>query len=190
MAKQRMFATVVTESDDFLELPIGAQALYFHANLSADDEGFVTGLKSMARLIGASEGDIQALMQGGWFDTFPNSKVLHVYHWNTHNHQDKGTSTSFFEEKKQLPPERRTYLNDKNAVEQRKILDAYDAQKARGVDMETGEIFQNFNPPTMDEVAEYFRRCNIGYDAITFHREMQAAGWPDGEGWKHRALDL
>ena len=39
MADRRMFHRLVIESDKFLDLPIGAQALYFHLGMQADDDG-------------------------------------------------------------------------------------------------------------------------------------------------------
>ena len=39
MAERRMFHRLVVESDKFLDLPIGAQALYFHLGMQADDDG-------------------------------------------------------------------------------------------------------------------------------------------------------
>ena len=41
MAARRMFAFAITSSDAFLDMPLSAQALYFHLCLSADDDGFV-----------------------------------------------------------------------------------------------------------------------------------------------------
>ena len=39
MAERRMFHTTVVESDAFLDLPLQAQALYFHLGMHADDDG-------------------------------------------------------------------------------------------------------------------------------------------------------
>ena len=39
MVERRMFHTAVVESDAFLDLPPGAQALYFHLGMHADDDG-------------------------------------------------------------------------------------------------------------------------------------------------------
>ena len=37
MAEKRMFTKKITESDAFLDMPLSAQCLYFHLNMSADD---------------------------------------------------------------------------------------------------------------------------------------------------------
>ena len=41
MAKRRMFSISLMESDEFYELSALTQALYFHLNLNADDDGIV-----------------------------------------------------------------------------------------------------------------------------------------------------
>ena len=41
MAEKRMFARSLIDSDAFLEMPLSAQALYFHLNMRADDDGFI-----------------------------------------------------------------------------------------------------------------------------------------------------
>lgn len=39
MANKRMFSVEVTETDAFLEMPLTAQALYFHLGMHGDDDG-------------------------------------------------------------------------------------------------------------------------------------------------------
>ena len=41
MAQRRMFSKKITETDLFLDMPMSAQCLYFHLNMSADDDGFI-----------------------------------------------------------------------------------------------------------------------------------------------------
>lgn len=79
MAERRMFHTGVVESDAFLDLPLAAQALYFHIGMHADDDGFVNGPKQITRMLGASPDDLTALIDGGfllWFDG-----IAVVRHW-------------------------------------------------------------------------------------------------------------
>lgn len=71
MAERRMFHTSVVESDTFLDLPLAAQALYFHIGMHADDDGFVNGPRQIARAIGATPADLQTLIDSGfllWYD--------------------------------------------------------------------------------------------------------------------------
>ena len=41
MAQKRMFAKTIIDSDAFLDMSLSTQALYFHLNMRADDDGFV-----------------------------------------------------------------------------------------------------------------------------------------------------
>ena len=62
MAKRRMFSQQITESDPFLEMPLSAQALYFHLGMVADDDGFVNNPKRTQRVVGANEDDLKLLI--------------------------------------------------------------------------------------------------------------------------------
>ena len=83
MAERRMFHTAVVESDAFLDLPVGAQALYFHIGMHADDDGFVNGPKQITRTIGAAESDLQALVNSGFLFNFDG--IMVVKHWRMAN---------------------------------------------------------------------------------------------------------
>ena len=41
MAQKRMFTMKIVDSDAFLDMPLSTQALYFHLNMRADDDGFI-----------------------------------------------------------------------------------------------------------------------------------------------------
>ncbi len=60
MAERRMFHSSVVESDAFLDLPAGAQALYFHMGMHADDDGFVNCPKQILRKLRRPQKDLQA----------------------------------------------------------------------------------------------------------------------------------
>ena len=62
MAQRRMFSKKITDTDSFLDMPLSAQALYFHLNMGADDEGFVDNVKKIQRSIGASNDDLKILI--------------------------------------------------------------------------------------------------------------------------------
>lgn len=83
MAERRMFHTSVVESDAFLDMPPGAQALYFHIGMHADDDGFVNGPRQITRTVGATADDLQELIERGfllWFDG-----IAVVRHWRMAN---------------------------------------------------------------------------------------------------------
>lgn len=83
MAERRMFHTSVVESDAFLDLPVGAQALYFHIGMHADDDGFVNGPRQIMRKIGGCQEDLEALYEAGFLLDFDGIAV--VRHWKVAN---------------------------------------------------------------------------------------------------------
>ena len=84
MADRRMFHKNVVESDAFLDMPTSAQALYFHIGMYADDDGFVNGPRRIARLIGASNEDLQLLIDNRFLLAFANGVVV-IKHWRMAN---------------------------------------------------------------------------------------------------------
>lgn len=83
MAERRMFHRLVVESDRFLDLSIGAQALYFHLGMQADDDGFVNGPKLIARQLKRPYKELQALIDAGFLLEFDGVVVL--THWRIAN---------------------------------------------------------------------------------------------------------
>lgn len=71
MANKRMFSIDVTETDSFLEMPLTAQALYFHLGMRGDDDGFVSNPRSIMRVTGCCESDLNVLVESGYIITIP-----------------------------------------------------------------------------------------------------------------------
>lgn len=63
MANRRMFSKDIVRSDSFLNLPVSAQALYFHLGMEADDRGYVNSAASIARSINATDKDMRLLIK-------------------------------------------------------------------------------------------------------------------------------
>lgn len=84
MAEKRMFAKAVIDSDAFLDMPLTAQALYFHAAMRADDDGFVANPKKIQRMIGASDDDLKLLIAKEFIFPF-QSGIIAIRHWRVHN---------------------------------------------------------------------------------------------------------
>lgn len=84
MAKKRMVSNQIVDSDDFLEMPLSAQALYLHLLVRADDEGFTNGVKRVMRMIGSREDDLKILI-GKKFVIMFESGVVVIKHWLIHN---------------------------------------------------------------------------------------------------------
>ena len=84
MAVNLMFSLNIVGSDDFLEMPPGAQNLYFHLNMRADDDGFVNNPRIVTRIAGATEPDLRCLADKGYILSFDNG-VVAITHWRVHN---------------------------------------------------------------------------------------------------------
>ena len=85
MAERRMFSKSVIDSDAFMDMPLSAQALYFHLALRADDDGFLGNPKMVMRMICASEDDLKLLIAKNFIITF-GSGVIVITHWKMHNY--------------------------------------------------------------------------------------------------------
>ena len=103
MAERRMFTKKIVDSDAFLDMPLSTQALYFHLNMRADDDGFVNNPKKIQRMIGASEDDLKLLIAKRFLLAFENGVVV-IKHWRMHNllRKDRYSPTQYQEQKEEL----------------------------------------------------------------------------------------
>lgn len=103
MAEKRMFTQKIIDSDSFLDMPLSTQALYFHLNMRADDDGFINNPKRICRTVGASDDDLRLLM-GKRFVICFETGVIVIKHWRMHNtlKSDRYRPTQYQEEFAQL----------------------------------------------------------------------------------------
>ena len=103
MAEKRMFTKKVTDSDAFTEMSSAAQALYFHLNQGADDDGFNNQIQMAMFKAHASTDDLKILLAKNFIIRF-ESGVIVIKHWRMHNtiRKDRYTPTNFQEELEQL----------------------------------------------------------------------------------------
>lgn len=99
MAERRMFTKKITDSDAFIELSSSTQALYFHLNQGADDDGFNNQVQNAMFKAHASIDDLKVLLMKNFIIRF-ESGVIVIKHWRMHNtlRKDRYTPTSFQEE--------------------------------------------------------------------------------------------
>ena len=102
MAERRMVSISLIDDDRFLDMSQGAQFLYFHLTMRADDDGFITPKKVM-RLVGASQKDLDVLINSGFLLAFESGVVV-ITHWRMNNtiRKDRYTPTSFQKEFNEL----------------------------------------------------------------------------------------
>ena len=102
MASKRMFNKQIMLSDDFMDMSAEARALYVTLNMCADDDGLVNNPKSLMRMSGASEENLEEIIENGFIHIF-ESGVAVILHWKVHNtiKNDRYTP-SYLEEKECL----------------------------------------------------------------------------------------
>lgn len=113
MAQRRMFSLQVIDTDLFMDMPLSAQALYFHLGMRADDDGFVGNAKRIQKLVGAADDDLKLLILKGFVIVF-ESGVLVIRHWRVSNYiqNDRYQPTIYEAEKNMLFVKRdKTYTN-------------------------------------------------------------------------------
>ncbi len=99
MAEKRMFTQKIIDSDAFLDMPLTTQALYFHLNMRADDDGFINNPKRIQRSIGASDDDLKLLIAKRFVICFENGVIV-IKHWRMHNtlRKDRYNPTQYQEQ--------------------------------------------------------------------------------------------
>lgn len=85
MAQKRMFSQQIVDSDAFLEMPLSAQALYFHLSMRADDDGFVNNPVKISRIINASSDDLKLLLAKNFIISFETGVIV-IKHWRINNY--------------------------------------------------------------------------------------------------------
>ena len=81
-----MFAKTIVLSDAFLDMPLSARCLYFTLGMEAMNKGLLKNTKSIARVIGCSENDVDILVKNGFLkeigDEFFQYEITHWYENN------------------------------------------------------------------------------------------------------------
>lgn len=83
MADRRMFHKKVVESDPFYKLPEGAQSIYMHLCMNADDDGFVNNAQGIAARFKAGQGKLADLVEKRFVLKFGDVYV--IKHWRIGN---------------------------------------------------------------------------------------------------------
>jgi len=85
MAQRRMISKLIIDTDEFLEMPVSSQALYFHLLLRADDDGFISSPRRIQKMTGAGQDDYNVLISRKYLIPF-ESGVCVIKHWRIHNY--------------------------------------------------------------------------------------------------------
>ena len=85
MAKRRMFNRDVIETDWFTDMPATTQLLYIHLSMEADDDGFVTNVKSAMVNAHATKDDLSILRAKNYIIDVEEGLYL-FKHWKQNNY--------------------------------------------------------------------------------------------------------
>lgn len=85
MAERRMFSKTIIDSDLFLDMPLSAQALYFHLSMRADDDGFLNNAQKIIRMTNATKNDYDLLLLKRFIIRFEDG-ICVIKHWRIHNY--------------------------------------------------------------------------------------------------------
>lgn len=209
MANKRMFSLSIVDSDAFLDLPLSTQALYFHLNMRADDDGFISNPKKISRIIGASEDDLKLLIMKRFVLVFEDGVIV-IKHWRMHNtiQKDRYKKTNYIDDLKQLSiKENGAYtfvetgcIQNGNSLETKCIqsvntdigldidLDLDKDLKETTTDVVVKKKQKKFVKPTQQEIAEYVKSLGKSLDVARFYDYYEAKGWLVGKSpmkdWK------
>lgn len=197
MAERRMFAKTIIDSDAFLDMPLSAQALYFHLNMRADDDGFINNPKRIQRIVGCPDDDLKLLIMKNFVITF-DSGIIVIKHWKIHNYiqSDRYKPTVYKDERNSLylKANKAYSLEPPNDKESECIQDVsmMDTQVRLGkvrLDKERNKREKKiFSPPSLEEVQNYCLERNNKINAQGFIDFYVSKDWMVGKNkmkdWK------
>lgn len=191
MAERRMFAKTIIDSDAFLDMPLSAQALYFHLSMRADDDGFINNPKKIQRMVGASDDDCKLLVMKRFVITF-DSGIIVIKHWKIHNYiQRDRYKPTIYQAEKQLLSEKdnKAYtecIQDVYTLDTQ-VRDRLELGKD-SIEIEDKQKRKRFVPPTLEEVKAYCAERKNNVDAERFIDYYTSNGWLVGKNkmkdWK------
>ena len=157
MAERRMFTKKITDSDAFIEMSSAAQALYFHLNQGADDDGFNNQIQMAMLKAHASTDDLKILMAKNFVIRF-ESGVIVIKHWRMHNtlRKDRYTPTNYEEEFKLLDIKENGAYTLGCQVVANGLPQVSIGEDSKGEDRVVEESIENSPPkPTKHKYGEY-----------------------------------
>ena len=149
-----MFSLSVIDTDKFLDMPVSSQLLYFHLGMRADDDGFVSSPKRIARTTNCGDDDLRILATKGYIIPFESGVVV-IRHWRQNNQlrSDRYRETVCKNEKATLSIIDNIYIESTNEAPDSIPVDIPNDIPAS---VPTGK-------PTVDSMV----------DSTTYHREPQ-----------------
>ena len=137
MANRRMFSLDVVDTDRFLDMSASAQALYFHLGMRADDDGFVSSPRKIAKASNCGLDDLTLLAAKGFIIPFESGVVV-VTHWKENNYirADRYKPTRYTKEAEMLEKIGDVYqLSTTGIPTDNQMVDTWDTQDRLGKDI-------------------------------------------------------
>ena len=137
MANRRMFSLDVVDTDRFLDMSASAQALYFHLGMRADDDGFVSSPRKIAKASNCGLDDLTLLAAKGFIIPFESGVVV-VTHWKENNYirADRYKPTRYTKEAEMLEKIGDVYqLTTTGIPTGNQMVDTWDTQDRLGKDI-------------------------------------------------------
>ena len=162
MANKRMFCLDIVNSDAFLDMPLSAQALYFHLGMRADDDGFIGNPKSIQRLAGASQDDLMLLITKRFLIAFDNG-VIAIKHWRMNNYiqKDRKKDTVYIELLNSLEVKENGSYTEKKIMDTVCIQDVSEMDSQISIDKDSidkDSIEIDNSCSSVDEASEFFEK--------------------------------
>lgn len=162
MANKRMFCLDIVNSDAFLDMPLSAQALYFHLGMRADDDGFVGNPKSIQRLAGASQDDLMLLITKRFLIAFDNG-VIAIKHWRLNNYiqKDRKKATTYIDLLNNLEVKENGSYTEKKRMDTVCIQDVSKMDSQISIDkisIDKDSIEIDNSCSSVDEASEFFEK--------------------------------
>ena len=173
IAERRMFAKTIIDSDEFLDMPLSTQALYFHLSMRADDDGFINNAKKIQRMIGASDDDLRVLASKRFIIPFESGIVV-IKHWKIHNYirGDRKKDTVY--------PEEMALLTEKENG-------AYSLRAEEPVLIETTSDCQSSDSQVTVKCQHRLGKVRSGKDRLNIEEEAPEAAPPKPKRHKYGA---
>lgn len=143
-----MFDKYIIDSDNFLEMPLTTQAVYFHLNMRADDDGFVDNWKSILRVIGGKEDDLKVLISKSFVLPFETGIIV-IKHWKINNYlqKDRKKQTRHIEELKQLKEQNGEYFLLEDGENSNLLVEKNDKKITPDWQQKRDEAYRNSSLP-------------------------------------------
>ena len=200
MAQKRMFSLQIVDTDKFMDMSTGAQALYFHLGMHGDDDGFVSSPKKIARSVGCNDDDLRLLAAKGYIIPF-ESGVIVITDWGINNtlKNDRYHKTVFQAERAMLTTDKSgryalgtnlepewnqngSNLEPEPNLTQPNLTEPNRECEEPPVAAPTrSPAPKRFVPPTVEQVTEYVKQRGSKVDPQGFIDFYAAKGWKIGK---------